>query len=125
MSVTTNPDNYSLRQRQALFSRLLAQLVTWIYTHPGWEVTFSEGYVGDTDAADGDYDGPHLKGGAHYNKLAMDLNLFVDGKWVQGMTPEWEEIGAKWEGLHPLCRWGGRFMSRDANHVSIFYAGRA
>ena len=125
MSVTTNKDNYTLRQKQALFARLLAQLITWIYTHPGWEVTLSEGYVGDTDARDGDHDGPHLSGGAHYNKLGQDFNLFVDNKWITGSHPAWDEIGAKWLSLHPLCRWGGTFNSRDYNHVSLFHGGKA
>jgi hypothetical protein len=26
-------------------------------------------------------------------------------------------LGEFWEGLHPLCRWGGRF--NDGNHYSI------
>lgn len=125
MSVTTNADNYTLRQRQSLFARLIAQLVTWIYTHPGWEVTFSEGYVGDTDARDGDYDGPHMRNGAHYNKVALDINLFVDGAWITGSHPAWDEIGEKWLSLHPLCRWGGTFHSKDWNHFSVFYNGRS
>lgn len=125
MSVTTNADNYTLRQKQALFARLIAQLISWIYTHPSWEVTLSEGYVGDTDARDGDYDGPHMRGGAHYKKLALDMNLFVDGKWITGGSEAWDEIGEKWKGLHPLCRWGGDFKSRDFNHFSLFHEGKA
>lgn len=125
MSVTTNPDNYTLRQKQSLFARLLAQLITWIYSHPTWEVTFAEGFVGDTDAKDGDHDGPHMKGGAHYNRIGQDLNLFVDGKWITGSDPAWDEIGEKWRSLHPLTRWGGDFNSRDWNHFSLFHAGKA
>lgn len=125
MSVINNPENFTLRQKQSLFARLLAQLITWVYSHPGWELTFAEGYVGDTDARDGDYDGPHMKGGAHYKRLGQDINLFVDGKWITGAHPAWDEIGEKWKSLHPLCRWGGDFNARDWNHFSLFHEGRA
>ncbi len=78
----------------------------------------SEGYVGDTDARDGDYDGPHLKGGLHYKRLAQDLNLFIDGKFIQdGNHPAWKEIAKYWGLLNPLCCNGLDFG--DANHFSV------
>lgn len=60
----------------------------------------------------------------HYIRLAQDLNLFVDGKYISdGDHPAWKAIGEKWESLHPLARWGGRFQ--DANHVSLTHEGRS
>ena len=47
----------------------------------GYELRMGEGYVGDTDAADGDYDGPHKQGGQHYNRLAMDIMLDVNSAY--------------------------------------------
>lgn len=116
-------DGMTLRMKQSLFARLLAQLITWIFDQ-GWEVTLAEGYVGDTDAADADYDGPHMRSGAHYTRLGQDLSLFVKGEYKPDLCPEWDAIGAKWLSMHPLCRWGGLFKSKDANHVSLFHEGR-
>lgn len=82
-----------------------------------------EGYVGDTDGADKDWDGPHLKTGLHYSRLAMDLNLFVGGVYQDRNGPEFEALGQHWESLDPLCRWGGRF--NDPNHFSITWDGKA
>lgn len=115
----------TLLQKQQLFAKLLAQLITFIVGHADWAVTMGEGYVGDTDGKDGDHDGPHMTGGAHYSKLGQDLNLFVQGHWVTGWHPAWDEIGATWTGLHPLCRWGGNFASKDYNHVSLFHDGKS
>jgi hypothetical protein len=118
-----NAEIYTLREKQSLFARLLAQLILWIFAQ-GWEVTLSEGYVGITDGKDFDHDGPHMRAGAHYTQLGQDLNLFVQGKYQRTGCPEWDEIGAKWLSYHPLCRWGGQFKSRDWNHVSLFHEGR-
>lgn len=115
----------TLLSKQQLFARLLSQLVAWIFTHPTWAVTMGEGFVGKTDGMDGDHDGPHMTGGAHYNQLGQDLNLFVSGVYVTSAHPAWDEIGATWKGLHDLARWGGDFQSRDFNHFSLTHDGFA
>ncbi len=123
----------TLREKQTLFAVLKARLVLWIQTQ-GWAYVEGEGYVGDTDAADGDYDGPHKKGGAHYNKLGEDGALFVGGRWEgdvyvggtyisRGGHPAWQAVGKMWESMHPLCRSGIRFA--DDNHLSLFHEGRS
>ncbi len=115
-----------LRQKRCLFTKLKAELVLWIVGHPGWEVASGEGYVALTDAADGDHDGPHKRGGAHYTGLAEDLLLYVEGQYIiDGSHPAWQAIGGHWVGLHPLCRWGGHFTPTDANHISLYHEGRA
>jgi hypothetical protein len=108
---------YSLLQKQQLFARLLGQILGFIYTHPTWAVTLSEGYDDDGKG--------HMGGSLHYSRLAQDLNLFVEGHYVTGWHPAWDEIGATWEKLHPLCRWGGNFNSRDYNHISIAHEDKA
>jgi len=68
-------------------------------------------------------DREHMQKGAHYTGIGADWNLFVDGQWlVTGNEPEWLNLGAYWESLHELCRWGGRFG--DANHISLEHEGR-
>lgn len=115
-------ENSSLRIKRCLFTILKARLELWINDHSGWEVNESEGYVKDTDASDGDYDGPHLRKGGHYTGLACDLNVFLVGILLEkGDHPVWKEIGMKWESMHPLCRWGGHFG--DGNHISLIHQG--
>jgi len=57
---------------------------------------------------------------AHKNKLAIDLNLFKEGKFL-GATEDHKELGEWWEEQHELCRWGGRFQ--DGNHYSLEHDG--
>lgn len=58
----------------------------------------------------------------HKLRLAQDLNLFVDGQYVQdGSHPAYQDLGQFWEGLDPDARWGGRFD--DANHFSFTHWG--
>lgn len=116
--------------KQELFAKLLGQLLAWIHSHPTWRVRLAEGFVGYTDGADGDHDGPHMTGGCHYLKLAQDMDLFlVDTAGarvhVTRSSPAWQEIGAFWKSLHPLARWGGDFASRDYNHFSVTHEGKA
>lgn len=124
-----------LLQRQWLFEECFHKWSAYIHAR-GWRLTQGEGYVGDTDARDGDHDGPHMAGGGHYSKTSGDRNLWVpdpknnhpdrqptdpDGWRLirKGGTPEWREAGAVWKQLHPLCRWGGDFAIRDDNHISV------
>lgn len=48
----------------------------------------------------------------HLRRLAIDLNFFKDGQLV---VPN--DLGAYWEELDPLNRWGGNFHSiKDTDH---------
>lgn len=127
-------DDSSLLIKQQLFAWCVGQLLVWAYTElHGVRLVMGEGHVAITDARDGDYDGPHRKDGAHYEKRGIDLDLFVEvtydkpkGVYVSvGGHPVWRVIGEKWTSLHPLCRWGGNFASRDDNHVSVIHNGVA
>jgi len=121
----------TLRQKQSLFARLLAELVLWIYSQ-GWEVTQGEGAVDQVRKAQVNggtqtvHDRQHMLGSLHYLRLAQDLNLFVDGHYVpDGGHPAWKAIGERWKSLDPGCAWGGDFDTVDANHVSLRHAGKA
>lgn len=54
----------------------------------------------------------------HKLKLAADLNLFKDGKYLRA-TKDYLPLGEYWEYLGGY--WGGRFG--DGNHFSIEYRG--
>lgn len=122
----------TLGQKQRLFTKAVAMLITRAY-ELGYELTF-----GDAHRDKRAY-GPHgsnttTKGGeapyghrnsVHKLRLAVDLNLFKDGEYLE-LTEDHRELGEYWEnrigprvGL-PLC-WGGRF--NDGNHYSCEHQG--
>lgn len=125
----------TLRQKQSLFVECLVRL--WDFGHSrGWAFTLGEAgvinprkvwvhhprennYVTETCA-----DHEHMEESLHYKRLAIDVNLFVNGRYIRsGTNPAYLELGEYWEGLHALASWGGRFG--DANHFSIRHAGKA
>ena len=97
----------SLRQKQSRFVRLVALLILFA-DRGGYELTFSDAY-----ATTG-----HMKGSLHYKRLAIDLNLFIDGKYLT-KTSDYRVLGEYWESLG--CSWGGRFT--DGNHFSLEHKG--
>lgn len=46
----------------------------------------------------------------HLKKVAIDLNFIRDGKLIY-IKEDLAPIGAYWESLNPLNRWGGNFKS--------------
>ncbi len=101
----------TLRQKQSLFAGLLPLLMQYAYAM-GYELT-----VGNTIAP------TTFSGSLHPKKLAIDLNLFIDGEY-QRSTKAHAKLGAFWKTLHPLCRWGGDFTPKDGNHYSLEHNGR-
>lgn len=93
----------TLRERQSEFVRMTAMLINYA-TLRGYELTF-----GDAWASSG-----HKSGSFHYKRLAIDLNLFKDGKWLQD-TEDHRELGEFWE--HIGGSWGGKW--NDGNHYSF------
>ncbi len=74
-----------LGEKQELFSQLMAEHVTWLYEQ-GYKVR-----SGDYFASSG-----HRDGSLHYSKLAADLNLFLDGEYLNE-TLDHAISGARWE----------------------------
>lgn len=109
-----------LRQKQSLFVELSAGLVMHAIEQ-GYELTYGETYRSPQEAARLAKLGVGLKNSLHILKLAIDLNLFKDGKYLKS-TKSHEPLGIWWEKQHPLCRWGGRFG--DGNHYSLEHEGR-
>lgn len=140
-----------LIEKQRLFCRLLGELIVWgnsahlrsplwdtpRYAHnteaPRVALRMAEGYVGDSiPHIDAVWSGPalygnkapslHRRDGGHFNRLAQDLVLDVNGRYItDGSHPAWLLLGEHWEKMHPLCRWGGRWG--DANHFSLEHGG--
>ena len=99
-----------LSRKQRDFTAALTKLLVWAHKQ-GYEFS-----LGDAFAKIG-----HIDGSFHYQKLAIDLNLFIDDKY-QTTTEAHRPIGEKWESMHELCAWGGRF--NDGNHYSLEHNGR-
>ena len=89
-------------EHQFIFSSMVPLLILYIYQR-GHTVS-----IGDVWAKSG-----HKRGSLHYRKLAIDLNLFKDGKYLR-KTSAHEHFGIFWESLHPNNRHGSRF--NDGNH---------
>ena len=94
----------TLRQQQSNFAKKAALLILYAY-ELGYEIT-----LGDAWAKTG-----HKDGSFHYKRLAIDLNLFKDGKFLTE-TKDHETLGLFWESLGFQCVWGGRFTNPDGNH---------
>ena len=106
----------TLRQKQSLFASLIAEHILYIESC-GYQVTLG-------DAARMDCRG-HMKNSCHYIRLAVDLNLFKDGKYLT-TTEAHKPFGVRWEKQHRFCRWGGNIKKGivDGNHYSLFHNGR-
>ena len=99
----------SLNKKQFQFSEMVGKLIVYAYAH-GYTLTF-----GDAWAHDG-----HMKDSLHYDRLAVDFNLFKDGVYLT-KTEDHKDLGTYWESIGGS--WGGRF--KDGNHYSLSHEGRS
>lgn len=92
-----------LQPQQAKFARMVAILLLYA-ERQGYEFT-----LGDAWAKSG-----HKKRSLHYIRLAVDLNLFKNGKWLKE-TKDHLPFGVFWETMGGT--WGGRHD--DGNHYAL------
>lgn len=112
----------NLIQKQKAFSERLAKLILHLVAQ-GYEVTFGECWRPPETAAIYASQGKGISNSLHSQRLAVDLNLFKDGKLLIH-TDEYHEAGSFWECLSTddcVCSWGGDFG--DGNHFSIEHNG--
>ena len=93
----------SLNKKQFRFTYMVSQLIVHAYGL-GYTLTFGDAY-----ATTG-----HIVDSYHEKRLAVDFNLFKDGKYLT-RTKEHEPLGLFWESIGGT--WGGRF--NDGNHYSL------
>lgn len=117
----------TLRQKQSIFASLVPRLINKAI-ELGFEVTLGETYRSPEEAARLAKLGKGIKNSLHTLKLAIDLNLFRNGKYLSS-TESHRELGEWWEEQSSdagknsyVCAWGGRFG--DGNHYSLEHAGR-
>lgn len=108
----------TLRQKQSKFAKMAAELILKAY-EMGFEVTLGDAYRD-----------PRLHGNVgiklgyghskscHKVRLAIDLNLFKDGVFLEGSEAH-KPLGEWWEAQGGT--WGGRF--NDGNHYSLAHEG--
>lgn len=113
----------TLGQHQRLFMYYCGKLINHLHML-GYEATWGEALRPPITAAAYAKSGIGIKNSLHCEKLAIDINLFRNGRYLQS-TAAHAGLGAWWKKQHPLLRWGGDFKKKDGNHYSITYKGRA
>lgn len=108
----------SLLEKQQQFVLMISKLIDFA-NKEGYQLTFGDAFRD-----------PRLHGplgtklgygkpvSCHKIRLAVDFNLFRDGKWLQ-TTEDFESLGKYWESIGGS--WGGRF--KDGNHFSLEHNG--
>lgn len=112
----------TLGERQRVFVRLVGELIQFAYAQ-GFELTFGEAYRTPEQSALNAKAGKGIANSLHGLRLAIDLNLFKDGVYLETSEAH-RPLGEFWKSLHPDCCWGGDFTPRaDGNHYSLTYGG--
>jgi hypothetical protein len=111
------PNMLKLGEKQRIFTWNVHHLIEWTYK-AGYEMTFGEAFRTAEQAALNAKSGAGIENSLHTRRLAVDMNLFKNGEWLQ-KSEDHRQCGMFWESLHPLNRWGGRFSRPDGNHYSM------
>ena len=107
----------TLRQQQSYFATLVARLIQYAYGM-GYEVTLGDAYRSPEEAKRLARLGAGVVNSLHCKRLAIDLNLFKDGRYLTSSEAH-RPLGEWWKRQHPQCRWGGDFARRDGNHYEM------
>lgn len=111
----------ALLARQQLFARMVPRLIDKAH-ELGYEVTLGDAYRdprvhGEIGIKLG-YG--HPKSG-HKQRLAIDLNLFRDGRYITDDEGH-KDLGGWWKLQGEWFAWGGDFPG-DFNHYSVEFGG--
>lgn len=109
-----------LREKQSIFAFLVARLLIFMHQE-GYEFTFGDAYRSPEEAARLARLGKGIKDSLHTKRLAIDINLFKNGKYLTS-TESHKMFGDWWEHQHKNCRWGGKY--NDGNHYEFLESSR-
>ena len=113
-----------LGQKQREFAYHVTQLIQHIYAM-GYEVTLGDAYRDPRSHGKIGEKGPYGRSvSAHKQRLAIDLNLFIDNSWITETEPH-RQFGTYWKALNRENEWGGDFTPADGNHYSRRHSGIA
>jgi len=101
----------TLGKKQERFAVMVQHLLTFVHSN-GYNIR-----LGHAMRCRDCYIGSEVS--LHKLKLAIDLNLFKNGKYLK-TTEDHKLIGEFWESIGGS--WGGRF--NDGNHYSLEHGGR-
>jgi hypothetical protein len=109
-------EKLTLRQQQSLFVQMVAKLINFAYEN-GYELTFGDAYRDPrVFGLLGERKGYGAASSFHKQRLAIDLNLFKDGKFL-ATTEAHKPLGDYWKSIGGT--WGGDFKNPDGNHYSL------
>lgn len=97
-----------LSERQIKFTKMVALLVQYA-DFIGYKLTYGDTYSKKEF-------GVHSYNSKHFDRLAVDFNLFIDGVY-QTSTEAHKPLGDFWKFLGGT--WGGDFKNKDGNHYSL------
>ena len=123
----------SLRQDQSIFALNVAKLIIFAYEN-GYEISFGEalrpndmqllyffGYKIKVEDGELSLEKAPRKSKTlnsyHKKKLAIDINLFKDGKYLTSKKAH-EPLALYWKSLHPKNN-SGYFWNYDYNHYEM------
>lgn len=113
-------------EKQARFADLVSQFIQKS-EKMGYLLTFGEAWRPEIVAEMYAKMGKGISNSLHCLRLAIDLNAYFEGKWLDASEdwhiPHLENLGKLWESLGGS--WGGRFQSpkQDYNHYSLMHNG--
>ena len=109
----------TLGQKQRKFTRMVADLIVFAYEQ-GYELTLGDAFRDPrVHGPVGEKRSYSSANSLHKERLAIDLNLFKDGRFLT-QSEDHRPLGEYWESLGGS--WGGRF--NDGNHYSLEHGGR-
>ncbi|MNE13960.1 hypothetical protein D3C80_1068160 [compost metagenome] len=109
----------TLGEKQKKFVKMVGELIAFAYDK-GYELTFGDAYRDPrVHGAVGEKKSYSSANSVHKERLAVDFNLFKDGKYLT-KTEDYLQLGDFWESIGGS--WGGRF--KDGNHFSLEHNGR-
>lgn len=109
-----------LRELQEIFAFNITNLIKQIYGQ-GFTCTLGEAWRPPEMAKIYEREGKGIFHSLHCDRLALDINLFKDGKYLSESSAH-KPFGDIWEGMHENNRWGGRY--KDGNHYEMLLKKR-
>ena len=105
----------TLRQKQSKFIQMVARLIDWAFVN-GYELTIGEAFRTDEQQEIYVKKGTSkVKRSKHQDRLAIDLNFFIDGKYRE-TTKAYQPLGDYWKDMGGI--WGGDW-GWDGNHFEF------
>jgi hypothetical protein len=106
-----------LFDQQVIFAQNVGKLIDYVFKTP-FTCTLGEVYRTPEQAVLDAKKGIGIKDSLHIKRLAIDLNLFKNGKYLTD-SKDYATLGAYWKSLHVLNSWGGDFPKPDGNHFNM------